>query len=294
MSHKNASAFQIIDVASGKASLLPRDVPAFRFEETTSSALSLARYIKSFLRQLTKISRTADLLVVGELSNLETIGRLVNGLDESRICAILLHEDGQSISMLPSLLRRFKFPKALYQNLLLFSDEAVFERIILAKNVGAEADLIADAAVVDGHLYVRNCALEELQIPLTEIDALNSLSTVERTIFEVDDDGSFLYWPAGDVHLDLEALRCVIDPGFIDNQRAASIKDDRRYGKAIAQYRKKCGLSQSNIEGLTDRQVRRIEQGDTRPNEKSLRILARTHGISLGDYLDRLAENLGE
>lgn len=68
---------------------------------------------------------------------------------------------------------------------------------------------------------------------------------------------------------------------------------DIRFGEAVAAFRKQCGLKQADIHGLSERQVRRIEKGE-RTKVDTLGILARSHGLSLKAYLDKIAEILSE
>ncbi|MFM7577941.1 MAG: helix-turn-helix domain-containing protein, partial [Microcystaceae cyanobacterium] len=63
---------------------------------------------------------------------------------------------------------------------------------------------------------------------------------------------------------------------------------DRQFGKAIAQLRKKHHLKQSDIKGLSERQVSRIEQGGTTRVE-TLQLFAQAHHMNLNDYLNAVA-----
>ena len=70
---------------------------------------------------------------------------------------------------------------------------------------------------------------------------------------------------------------------------------NRRYGEAIKKLRELHPLTQMNIEdktGLTDRHLRRIEKGETRATSKALEQLAEAHGMSMTDYMNKLAELL--
>lgn len=66
---------------------------------------------------------------------------------------------------------------------------------------------------------------------------------------------------------------------------------DLGFGEAVAALRKQCGLKQAEIQGLSERQVRRIEKGE-RTKVDTLAILAKSHGLSLKAYLDKIAEML--
>jgi transcriptional regulator with XRE-family HTH domain len=66
---------------------------------------------------------------------------------------------------------------------------------------------------------------------------------------------------------------------------------NQAYGVAIRKLRREKGLRQSDIEGLTARQVGRIEAGQ-RATLSALRKLAQAHGMGVDEYMDRLAQSL--
>jgi hypothetical protein len=115
-----------------------------------------------------------------------------------------------------------------------------------------------------------------------------SVRPADREKFEIDEDGSFLHWSEPDIHLDLDTFRVAINPSA--SKRAFDAKAIRniRYGKAIARLRLEKGLKQSAIPGLSERQVRRFERGESSGYE-SLGKMAAAHGVSLDEYLNELA-----
>ncbi|NLE36878.1 MAG: helix-turn-helix transcriptional regulator [Pirellulaceae bacterium] len=64
---------------------------------------------------------------------------------------------------------------------------------------------------------------------------------------------------------------------------------NRRYGAAIRRLRMEAGLKQSDIAGLTERNLRRVEHGQLAASKSTLQSLANAHGMALEDYLDGLA-----
>jgi hypothetical protein len=137
-------------------------------------------------------------------------------------------------------------------------------------------------------LFVTSCALQQYEVPINKITALKSVPESTRANFTIDEDGSYLHWPESDIHLDLDAIRVAIDP--VANKKAFEAKAlrHRRYGSAIAKLRLQKGLKQSDIPGLSDRQVRRIESGAATTYESFSR-LANAHGMALDEYLNQLA-----
>ena len=105
----------------------------------------------------------------------------------------------------------------------------------------------------------------------------------------MSDDGSYIHWPSRDVHLSLDAIRSVLDPAFAERSAASRITRSRNWGLAVATYRKQRGLRQADVQGLSERQVRRIENGE-HTSVTALKTLAAAHGMELRAYLDAVAQ----
>jgi transcriptional regulator with XRE-family HTH domain len=80
--------------------------------------------------------------------------------------------------------------------------------------------------------------------------------------------------------------------------KAASLKAkqqtgafNKAYGSAIRKLRREKGLHQSDVEGLTARQMGRIESGE-RATLSALQKLAGSYGMSVNEYMDELARRL--
>lgn len=179
------------------------------------------------------------------------------------------------------------------RNVVVHSGFALPGRILQAWSHGAQQELIANATVARDRLLVLSCALEPYEVSFAKIPALKSMPKPDRGNFQIDEDGSYLYWPQADVHLDLDAIRTAIDPAYREAALQKKLSHDRRYGAAIANLRREKGLKQSAIDGLSERQVRRIERGEG-VTAKALQRLAAAHGVGLGEYLERVAEMLAD
>ena len=169
------------------------------------------------------------------------------------------------------------------------TNSVVPKRVMNAWTMGAQEQLIADATVIGDRLLVLSCAMEKLEVPFESLPALKRISIDHRSKFIIDDNGSCLYWEDADIHLVLEAFRCATDPSW--KQKFASLKSEHNqvFGKAIATLRKQYKLCQSDIIGLSDRQVRRIERGEGSTKVDTLRLFAKAHGMELDSYLDAVA-----
>lgn len=175
------------------------------------------------------------------------------------------------------------------RNVFLHHDAEFPLRVMNAWRTGAAEKLIACARVVGDRLVVLTCSLELLSIPTTSLSALRQLQAGQVDDVEVANDGAYLHWPAGDVHLDLESLRAALDPTWRQRVEAARLRHNRRFGQAVASFRTERGLRQSDVAGLSERQVRRLENGLSMPRLETLRRLAKAHGMALGEYLDEVA-----
>ncbi|MCZ6633020.1 MAG: hypothetical protein O7G87_06405, partial [bacterium] len=171
------------------------------------------------------------------------------------------------------------------RNLIVHSDTRVLSRILNAYSVKAERELIADARVVNNHLIVLNCIGAIYDVPM---DALTTFGIHDLRNFKVEEDGSYLYWPTLDLHLDIQSIREITDEAFREKARIERLQSDSAFGRAIATFRKQNGLVQTDITGLSERHVRRIENGAS-TKIASLKHFAQAHNLKLNDYLNELA-----
>jgi hypothetical protein len=137
-------------------------------------------------------------------------------------------------------------------------------------------------------LFVLSCALQAYEVAFEKMPALRRIPVAERARFEVDEDGSYIHWADPDIHIDLDAIRAAIDPEEHAKAETAKALHDGRYGAAIAKLRLAKGLKQSDVEGLSERQVRRIEKGEGTTFE-ALRRLAAAHRMDFDPYLREVA-----
>jgi transcriptional regulator with XRE-family HTH domain len=157
-----------------------------------------------------------------------------------------------------------------------------------AWQAGAQDALIAEASVSEGRLFLLSCALEHLDLLIRQVPALAHASDEDLRGFQLAEDGSYLHWPRLDVHLDLGAVRYLIDPVARRRMDLVRVAHDRRFGEAVASLRRDRGLEQWAIPGVSERQVRRIEAGSI-PRVSTLEKLAAAHGKKVDEYLAEIA-----
>jgi hypothetical protein len=177
------------------------------------------------------------------------------------------------------------------KNLLVHSDNEVVSRVLLAWNYGAQENLIADAAVLGDNLMLRDCALNRYVLPFSVISDLAAIKLIDRSRFEISEDGSRISWPDYCVDINLDSIKSALDPR---PRKADSDLHDRLYGAAIAQLRKDSGLRQADIAGLDERHLRKIESGAQRATLRSLELLAKAHKLDINDYMNMLAQHVSK
>jgi hypothetical protein len=171
-------------------------------------------------------------------------------------------------------------------------DKTVVDRIKQAWKWESEDELIATAKVSENILIVMGCDLNFWQVSFEAIPCLNKLPLSERTNFEIDPDGSYLHWQWNDIHVDLEEIKAAVDPEFKNQLYFEKLKYDRSLGKAISQVRKAHNLNQNEIEGLSDRHLRRIENEGYQVTIDVLKKLDLAHDMNLEDYLAEVTRHI--
>lgn len=148
---------------------------------------------------------------------------------------------------------------------------------------------IVDAWVDGDNLMLLSPAFTRLAVPLKKLSKLLGTKLEEIEAFEIDEDGRFLFWPHADVHLGWEQFLQIVDPAAALAAKQKSQAFNERYGAAIRALREEHGLKQSDIAGIAERHLRRVEHGEQAASKGTLEALAKAHGRALGDYLKELA-----
>lgn len=161
-------------------------------------------------------------------------------------------------------------------------------RVCFALRPDSKRGNIIDAYLVGDLLLVRGTKHRMLHVPTSSIPALRGHRNVLRN-FRIDPDGSFIHWPDIDVHLGWNQFLQAVNPEELRKSQQRSGEFNKRYGAAIRKVREEAGLSQSNVAGLTERQLRRIEQGECRATTGAISALSKAHNVEANAYMDMLA-----
>lgn len=237
------------------------------------------------------VERGRNIFVLVPASGLPEVSEFVSIANRRHQLRALLVRDDVQPSSIPQMFERAGL--RMVRNTVVYSDPAIPRRVLTAWLLNAQERLIAKASVSKDRLFVLSCALQPYEIAFDSMPSLKRIPAAERGSFVVDEDGSYIHWPGSDIHLDLDTIGAAIDPEARARAEAAKALHDSRYGAAIAKLRLRVGLKQSQIKGLSERQVRRIEKGEGTTYE-ALRRLASAHRMDLESYLRELAANASD
>jgi hypothetical protein len=127
-----------------------------------------------------------------------------------------------------------------------------------------------------------SCALDAIAVPFDAVPALRRIPPGRRRDFSVSSEGSYIHWPVDDIHLDLDSARRRTDPEWAERRKAEDLLANTSIGRSIAEVRRRAQLRQTDVPGLSERQVRRIEHGAV-TTLGALKRLAAAHGTDLVD-----------
>jgi hypothetical protein len=143
---------------------------------------------------------------------------------------------------------------------------------------------VVDAYLLGDALVVLTGDFEIRSFPVERVPELAALAPDERGTFEIDADGAYLHWPARDLHVGVSQLLQATDPAFATDIEIERNSNDLS-GRALRSLREERGVRQVDVPGLSERQVRRIEDGLSRLRPASAASLAAALGMSVGDLL---------
>lgn len=149
---------------------------------------------------------------------------------------------------------------------------------------------IIDAYFAGDTLLVRGPKHRMLHVPIDSVPALRGQAHAAVRNFEIDPDGSFIYWPDLDVHLGWNQFLQAVDPHELRKAEQRNSGFNERYGAAIRKLREQAGIPQSKVEGLTERHLRRIEQGENRATATAITALSKAHGLDPNAYMEALTQ----
>ena len=152
---------------------------------------------------------------------------------------------------------------------------------------------IVDAFVWDESLNIVTGDFTVRSFPLKQVPLVSALSAAEQESFEIDEDGSYLCWPDRGIHLGVSQILQEADPMYLADVAIERNRQDHT-GAALRAVREEKGLRQSDIRGLSERQVRRLEEGISRLRLEAAEKFAAAFKMELASLLDDIARRAGE
>lgn len=172
-------------------------------------------------------------------------------------------------------------------------DAGVIRRLLVATARREPMLGIVDAYVWNQTLTLVTGDFQFRSFPLNRVPRIAGLPVEEQGQFEVNVDGSHLYWPSGDIHLGVSQILQNVDPMYLADIAIERNRQDHT-GAALRRLREEHRLRQADITGLSERQVRRIEEGISRLRVETAEKFATAFGIELGALLHQVGRYAGE
>jgi hypothetical protein len=166
------------------------------------------------------------------------------------------------------------------------------ERLFATFESNEERDRIFDATIEKDLLRVVSPKFDRLKVPISKIPQFKNAKPAEVLNFEIDEDGSFVYWPDLDIHLGWRQLQQLSNPEAALKASQKSEEFNKRYGKAVQRLREAACLNRSDILGLSEKQLGRIEKGDCRLTSNAIEALSKAHKMDSNEYMKKLAQTL--
>jgi hypothetical protein len=175
------------------------------------------------------------------------------------------------------------------QRMHITQDASCIRRLLIAQHRDVPFEGIVDAYRLEDKLVLLLGDLSTRTFPIPRIPELRRLPAEQLDAFELDEDGSFLHWPDEDLHFGVSQLLQAVDPSYLADVEIQRFRASAAIGESISALRERHGLRQADIVGLSERQVRRIEQGVSRLTGDAARSFAAALGMKLENLLEHLA-----
>ena len=246
---------------------------------------------RSLARQLSATSQAgpSPSLVVALAS--ELMGRhrlrLPDWVDTDTRYLVVLDVPEQAVLRLASTLRLHKPDRRLQ----VCRDPSVVKRLVIALKRPAPWEGILDAYVFNDSLVVVLGDMSVWEFPVGRLPKVRRFEPAVVRRFVIDSSGSYLHWPDRDVHMGPSQMLQAVDPMHLADVGI------RRYemenvSQALLDMRHDRQLKQTEIPGLSERHVRRLEREEIRLTVEAASKFARAFGLTLSGFLDELSERI--
>lgn len=234
-----------------------------------------------------KLADQKNIIVVSKASRLSELAGFIREMNEKNYLKGLFIRPDVKAELIPKLM--VESGVSTLKQTLIIQNAAVLHRVLHAWKKQAREMLIADAAVSDNILYVISCSFRLYNVRFEDLPALRRISASNRGNFVIDEDGSYLHWPQEDIHLDIDMLEYHTDKVYRKEADLKRLRYHRQTGLILKKIREETGLRQSDIEGLSARQVRRIENGEAPLTVKAQEKIAAALDLEMDQLLNRIS-----
>lgn len=144
----------------------------------------------------------------------------------------------------------------------------------------AHDDLLVGLAIDrdDNSLVLYRGSLEPMVVPISFLGE-GAEAALERGDFEVVDLGHAVRF--GDREASTDAILYAFDAKYRRRLKAQLVRQDRSFGGALRRLRTLRGLSRHDFDGISAKEIARIERGEIRrPQSRTVGLLARRLGVA--------------
>ena len=209
---------------------------------------------------------------------------LPNWVDTETRYLVVLDVPEQAVLRLASALRLHK-PD---QRLQVCRDPLVVKRLVIAFKRPAPWEGILDAYVLEDSLVVVLGDMSVREFPIRRLPQVRRFEPAVLSHFVIDSAGSYLYWPDRDVHMGPSQMLQAVDPMYLADVEIRRYEMEK-ISLALLDMRNDLQLKQTEILGLSERHVRRLEREETRLTVDAATKFATAFGLTLSGFLDELS-----
>jgi hypothetical protein len=167
---------------------------------------------------------------------------------------------------------------------------SLLKRLTPTREEHSNHERILDLKIDDNLLHVTSSSFNRLDVPIEKIPQFKKQEPAKIKEFEIDEDGFYVYWPKFDIHLGWSQLNQLVNPEVAFKALQKSQEFNKRYGRAVQKVREEEGLRSDSIIGLSEKQLRRIENGECRLTSNAIEVLAKAHKLAPNQYMKKLSE----
>jgi len=228
----------------------------------------------------------SNFLIVSDMSTFETFFESFKKMTEAHcFSGALIYDNSGSFSNNFAFYAEHLKARAI-KKLYPSTKKEVIARIVHAWSIGAEGELIADAFRIGDYFNIIMCDIKTtLAVPISSLPSLENMNDSEKSNFKIDRFGRHIHWPELDLHMNSDTFRCAIDPIYKEKMISKNLRHTKNFGEKLVKLRKAHDFTQNEFRGLSDKQVRRFEQGKSWPTYKALNIIAKKYKFSINELL---------